>query len=474
MLASLAHRSLRIPTPRLGDATPSLVVAVLVALVGVGWYCAVLLNRPGLAVLVTGGALFASLRLPSWVGPASVPLLIPFGLAAVPTIGSVSVPITYADLGIALALAQYVNRHTATRVPYKKWLVALVAWNWIAVAFAAHLPFALSGVKTVTFAAVLSVITYSVCADTARDRRYVIISVVLGSSMLAVKVLSQVLLTRGTVDTGVVDKSLSDLDFGRSNYLAALLVLGVTMAFIAIPLVSAKGRFAILVGALPLQLAAIVATGSRGQTAAAALAVVCGVWLISGREASLPKAAPALVVAGGGLIVVTLWNRILEIWQPAIDYGVRDYSSVTARFAIWRAAWRQFTSSPVVGVGQQNLEWEGSYVMAHNWAIQVLAETGVVGASLFICALGAQWLLARGLARRAASVLLLVTAVSGFVEPTLRTREYDYLFWCALAAVVAGGGALKAESDLRPNGGRVASVRGTVSTASLSAPRAHR
>jgi O-antigen ligase len=137
---------------------------------------------------------------------------------------------------------------------------------------------------------------------------------------------------------------------------------------------------------------ALLVTGSRGAwlgaIVAAAVALAIG-WRSKGLSLrALVSSRPRRI---GALVVVALLIVLLPI-LPA-----RLLSGDAGRFELWSAAWSMFTSSPLVGVGPG--AWPGVRPLtpisddilavlatSHNSALQVLAETGLIGA------LAAAWL----------------------------------------------------------------------------------
>ncbi|GEM_PF-587781 len=108
------------------------------------------------------------------------------------------------------------------------------------------------------------------------------------------------------------------------------------------------------------------------------------------------------------MLVLVLWHyapgfqqrmaRTLAVVQgteQALDYALAD------RLPIWEAGWHMFTTHPFNGVGAHafrkaypafaptNNVWQahgGTAMHAHHWLLEILAETGLAGATLFVLA----------------------------------------------------------------------------------------
>lgn len=101
-------------------------------------------------------------------------------------------------------------------------------------------------------------------------------------------------------------------------------------------------------------------------------------------------------------------------------------SSGSGRYTIWQATWGVFVSHPVIGVGAQNFEAEyyqqpeqsGSLRQPHSLPLEVLAERGIIGGTLFfgflgVCLAVGLWKRFRGLhSEGKAQVGALVAAVA--------------------------------------------------------------
>jgi len=192
-------------------------------------------------------------------------------------------------------------------------------------------------------------------------------------------------------------------------------------------------------GYLPLGLAAVVLTASRGGFLAAIIALAgCGILLI--------RTHPKAVLAGtfawsaiGAVFWLTVPHETFE--RLATIPSQLQNGDLNQRWNIWVAGWHAFVQSPVLGTGA------GSFVSAarlnpmdtaHNTALSILVGGGLCALSLAlsIVALAARSAFAtRGLLRIALLTVLLVWVVASFVD----TVEENRSTWLLLGLIAAAG-----------------------------------
>ena len=179
---------------------------------------------------------------------------------------------------------------------------------------------------------------------------------------------------------------------GDPNFLAAGLVPAIVLAF---ALAAGSRRLAVRWAVLPtvtLLMVGLMASQSRGGLVAAAVA-----------------AAASLVVAKRGrvwVVVGLLWVVGAAIaWyatDPVAWERVSNFDESSGRSELWAVGWRMWQDNPVVGVGLQGFaDHAGSYAQAlgplryaqfiteqdyvvHNSFLELLAETGIVGFTLYL------------------------------------------------------------------------------------------
>jgi putative inorganic carbon (HCO3(-)) transporter len=174
-----------------------------------------------------------------------------------------------------------------------------------------------------------------------------------------------------------------------------------------------------------LMLAALVMTWSRGAWlgfAAAVAVMVLAVVVRSGRGAVLGTVfalLTAYILLAGGLARVP--PSISQRFSDFVPYlGVTDVEgmeitdanfAVLERVAHWQAAWRMWTNHPWLGVGIGNYEpaysqvalpqWPDPLGHAHNYYLNIAAETGVVGLLAYLLLWGAALVVAWRATRQA-------------------------------------------------------------------------
>ncbi len=166
-------------------------------------------------------------------------------------------------------------------------------------------------------------------------------------------------------------------------------------------------------GASAVMLAALFFSYSRGAWlgVSAALAVTAALALVRSKRAArwgLALAALVLLVVGLGQINVVP-DVITQRFATVGDYfdfqdvrGVRandDNYALVERRAHWQAAWSMFEAAPWLGVGFGNYaaaypqfalpKWDDPLGHAHNYYLNVLAETGILGGLAFALLWGA-------------------------------------------------------------------------------------
>jgi len=219
-----------------------------------------------------------------------------------------------------------------------------------------------------------------------------------------------------------------------------------------------------LVGAVLCLLAtALLLTGSR----AAVLSLVCGLMMMMIMEGKIRRAK-----IGSGLVVLSVLGILLGLKACSSDLGSAFYrghlvegSKEELRDKLYREAWAMFLESPMQGAGPvryayQLSDWTGESLRnpvdrlnmsAHNLALGVLAETGLIGFTPYFLGLisctAAAWKYRR--THRMALPLALLFAV--LVYNVTHTWDGHKLHWIVLAlATVRGEPPVGSATGLRP------------------------
>lgn len=418
-------------------------------------------HAPGLTSVTVAALLatvaVAAIRPPvEWLLPG-VPMAVPLAPLAYVRVGGATMPIVWADVATALVMLAWLARSEIPPRRWLRWVLVLVAWSTLSVFVADDVLGAVSALKVVVQAAFLGLVA---AGTAARNGRGTLLAVSWGLLAMGVTTALRLLFqgagaSRQALVAAAASKVGTDLDFGRSNYLAALIVLSLSAAVVLWRhLGTGRGRMLVL-AAVPLLLFGLVATGSKSQVLSVGVILACVV-VVSALENSRPRRnRPLLILVGTVVLVSSLTlaapfvGRMFEGVSAA--GGIREYRTVDQRSEIWQAALDTVHDNPVAGVGLQNFTYAGGqYTMAHNTPLQVAAETGVVGLVLYLVTIGVALLGHRGAYRGTALLVATTLLVSGLAENTLRTREYDWAAWILLGAIVAVQGVEPLSAGHRP------------------------
>ena len=227
--------------------------------------------------------------------------------------------------------------------------------------------------------------------------------------------------------------------------LGILLSMGVTLAALATMAVRHWLPQMFALAAIGIQVWALYKTENRGGAVALAAATTM-TWLACRRKMRvLAIAVPMLFLVGNLFVQTGYWNRIESIWA-----GGPGRASVDSRFLIYEAGWKMALDNPIFGVGLGNFEprmaaysRNGKSDSPHNHVIAMLAETGFLGAVLFLTLFVYAMVVAFVTARRLppgpehwTAALLAGALVAYFVGGMFMTR---HTFW--LAYLLVGGAA---------------------------------
>jgi O-antigen ligase len=272
-------------------------------------------------------------------------------------------------------------------------------------------------------------------AESAEDLRALLRVYVAGSWVLAILTMAN-LASPEAIAAGQIRFAAAGQD---PNDVARFLDLGFPLAAL---LLNSESRWLarlLALGYLPLGLAAVLLTASRGGFLAAVVA-------IAGSGLLLAQGHPRRVLVGAFALpafAAVLWftiphgtfERLATI--PAQLQG----GDLNQRLNIWTAGWRAFVKAPLLGTGA------GSFVSAaglapldtaHNTALSIAVNGGLIG--LFL-ALGivvfAAWSVLRthGSLRIAMATALLVWVVTSLVA----TVEESRTTWLLLALIALAG-----------------------------------
>jgi O-antigen ligase len=201
------------------------------------------------------------------------------------------------------------------------------------------------------------------------------------------------------VDPGQYDVARSSGTIGDPNELAAVLVVGMILAGILFVMVrrSPAARLACL-SAIVLCAGGLFFSLSRGGLLALAFALLSGMFLMGRWRLAVMAVTVVAVLGTVGYFAV--------LAPPEARDRVTKADGGTGRTDIWKVGWRMVEAHPVRGIGAGNfaeasihyflapgvLKFSEYFIdhpkVAHNMYLHVLAETGIVGLSIFLSLIG--------------------------------------------------------------------------------------
>lgn len=142
-------------------------------------------------------------------------------------------------------------------------------------------------------------------------------------------------------------------------------------------------------GCAVLMLATAIASGSRGGFIGMIVMVAVFGLMAVRRHPGMLVAAAFAAMCALPLVPSSYWHRIASITDESKD----DYGSAEARRTLARESIEAFAENPLTGVGAGNFKaWnpsrEGAWHESHNVILQVAAELGIVGLSVFFFLVG--------------------------------------------------------------------------------------
>lgn len=334
------------------------------------------------------------------------------------------------------------------------WALVTVAWSAMPVISAGQWG---SLLAQLLLAAVVA-LKWTGPADTSRLLRHL---------TLALVVVSGLLVAVHLVDPLLSGLSREDFEEETSNGLVHPTSAGATSSLGLVLLVTARllwgWRWA-KVALVPGILACGVLLELAHSRMALVMAVVVlgvafvrytGASLLAGAAVAASVLAAAYLAADPGLTVVEDVNHEITAYMRRGETN-EQMEQFNGRGPLWEAIWSEFLHSPLVGQGYFLTTRSGwVYVWnvpgvrtAHNFGLQVLASTGIIGAALFLWALGRPVLAAAGALRgpgealRLRAFLLLLAlwyfgwgqmceSFTGPVQPE------SVVFYCLLGLAVA-------------------------------------
>lgn len=357
------------------------------------------------------------------------------------------------------------NRALRAQAPLLALLGAFLTWLLLSISWATDPGNAMAQNLNWLIAGVIFILVTTACMT--RDRAtWIAVAFVVGASL---SVLAGIAGLDAPV-TALAEQELSDAERGRfsgasgdPNYLAA----GALPAVILLAGLVRRKRSSLVNGFLlvpaVLLLFGFAASESRGGMVAATVALLAAFIFFKHRRGRLILAV--LVLSALAAFWFWISPESLARMTASDDGG-------NGRTELWQVALRMWQDHPIAGVGLNNYIVESAgYVrepgnleavqliaerphVAHNTYLQMLAETGLVGLTLFLAViagcLGAAWSASKAFARQddhgmanlstAALVAMLAVVASSF----FLSNGDDWRLWVLLGIGPALFGAAKA------------------------------
>ena len=193
--------------------------------------------------------------------------------------------------------------------------------------------------------------------------------------------------------------------------------------------------------------AALYLTSSRGGLIAYGAVALLSVWYLVPRRVTVAVILASVLVAVAIALPLTAKGEVQAERLQSVD----DFTQ-QSRLALWGAAGIMFLEHPVLGAGfgtyrftfHQHVPWIIDDLDSHNLYLQTLAETGVIGFSVFFIAMGAFFRTGARLIKsddplwRIVGIgvcgALAATMVHGLVDYIfIASPQFGNLFWLVLA-----------------------------------------
>jgi hypothetical protein len=266
------------------------------------------------------------------------------------------------------------------------------------------------------------------------------------------------------VKSGIMRAYFSDLPWGTSNAIAAVVVLCMPALVLLVRVSPAFGMrriagMAILAGTV----GALLVTTSRGGFALTAAYLLT--LAVRGRR------TPALGVLGLGALAVAL--IVTPFGKALLDRFVNPASwiSVSFRIATWQLAFERGMHHLPFGVGAGQGVHQNDRMLTvdpHNYLLTLFSESGPLAVACWAWLIVSLWSIGRRLRRSPSTALLgtmlrdtmVIALLNMLFEPTFKGGLYHLLFWWLTGTFVGAG----------ETGRDVASVPVTSTTPTLETP----
>lgn len=251
---------------------------------------------------------------------------------------------------------------------------------------------------------------------------------------------------------------MTDVPWARSNYFASFMLVVAAVGFSMSMHENRRAARWLLQAMTAVMLVGVVLTRSVGATLVGAICVTAWMFTIRGRQLSRLLGI-ALLVGGIALAGSLLFSDVASKTVgdlPGVLRNLLQEQRTLGRVEIWQYNLDLFKQSPLIGNGLGNAvlyrpHSPFAWAEAHNYIIQTMAETGLVGLFGFVLL---WWHVSVGLIKtwRAApqatwqrglllGILMGVAAalMHGMIEPNILTKDFGVLIWAVIGLGFAVG-----------------------------------
>jgi O-antigen ligase len=389
---------------------------------------------------------------------AAIPLSILAGHMSAISFGGQNGRLHYVDFvlagGIGVALLRRKLALDVPREPLMNHSALLTAFGALSLVWARDPLTGIAELKEwLVMLAALAVTMRYVAGGAGRSRRVLALVAVTGACTAGMMAVVAATAPMGPVLAVLLKKI--DLPWGRSNYLAGILILALPVALGGLgSAASARARLGWLVLVLA-NATGLALSASKG----AILALVAGFVLA---YAPAGRAARAALLLMGAVIAVGasafLYGPLHQVLVYRMQASALAYSA-GERYDLYHLAWESFLRRPLTGVGLNNFSvvanrLTGVDTVPHNFGLGFLAELGLIGTILAFTWLGTLLFTGFRAVRSAASqrermlalgvwCALLAFALHNQLESTLYGEQIKVL----LVLVAAAAWGMRAETS---------------------------
>jgi O-antigen ligase len=284
------------------------------------------------------------------------------------------------------------------RVPILITLVPLLAWSAVTLLVARDVLTGIAEFKEWVVATAVGAAAASFACDARRARLLLQIVAMTGALTALCMAYAAFHSPFGPVLAVLLKKV--DLPWGRTNYLAGLLILALPIALgLMGGAATWRARVAWL-AVLAANASGVVLSASKGAILALAAALLVA-FARGGRSSRIGAVVMAGLIGLG--VALCSVGPLRQVVRYRLQASALDYS-VSERMDLYRLAWREFTGHPILGLGLNNFSvaanpLRGVDTVPHNLELGFLAELGGPGLVLVLA-----WVVVFGGAARRARV----------------------------------------------------------------------